>query len=972
MNTLIWASAGTGKTYTLVKKYITIYEDAFKLNKNLNFFNVLTLTFTEKAANEMKERIRNTINEKIINGKENRDKWIELLNKLSSAPISTIHSFCRKIIRESAIIMKRDPYFNVLTGLKKAVIQTSITKSFFEKNLSDLKPLIKLVGVDESYRLLLKSLNNMYKIKYSFPLTQRDIKNKNIGENNLENIEATICFHDISLKLIKVYRDYVKNQNLIDFDDMLLTTYELLEENQDIAERLSERYKFIIVDEFQDTDELQMKIIEKIHKRKTNELFLVGDPKQSIYRFRGADISISNKTRIEFEDSDDQIIKLDRNWRSSGSLVDFQNFFFSRLMPPKSNLSFHKSAYETEIISVDSSNEESKRVFLMNTEVKDQEPERVANIIANLIDSEMFFSNKGEQKYRKIKASDIAVLFRNFNKISKFENAFSKRKIPFFTVGGKNFYDRPEISGLLSFLNVLTDYSDETSLFKLLMSPLVALNLDEITEMKKNNLSLFESFIESDLPKLSLIKTAFEKYSKLKYYLSPGEILQGIIDDNKYLVSLSIFQNSEKLIANVRKLLDIAREMENYGSTLREITKNIKYYIDTNDEREASLESEKSDNVKLMTVHRAKGLEFPIVILADCFFKRRNESNVKILFDRDKFIISNKELKKDKEPSIIDDLRNLEKEKDFEEEKRILYVAFTRAMERLYISVSGKPNTSNPWFNMMGGILFLKEKETDTFRITSDFLPKIELLDNVIYKRVITDSKTIEEDPKINIKYLQAPEDDSYIKYISPTMLLENFSDEYDVIQTEIQPVLQRKPKQLGTLLHLLLQPLGVINDGKSITLDNILSGYSNPMNDKSFFTEKEIEKAKEILNKVKNNRIIKKVEESDFTRSELQIHKKFDRYILMGILDKIIKVNNTWEIIDYKYTFNPEIMKTKHIFQMQFYIYIIKEIIPVEKATLLYLNTGNTFEVFLKNEKDFEKQLLEMIKSYQKRVIEL
>ena len=862
----------------------------------------------------MKERIRNTIAEKIINASEEKNRWIELMNKLNSAPISTIHSFCRKIIRESAIIMKRDPYFNVLTGLKKAVIQTSITKSFFEKNMSKLNPLINLVGVDESYKLLLNSLNNMYKIKYNFPLTEKDIKDDVIGENNLKNIDATISFHNNSLELIKMYRDYTRNQNLIDFDDILLTTYEMLRDNLEISERLSERYKYIIVDEFQDTDELQMKIIEILHKKKTNKLFLVGDPKQSIYSFRGADISIFNRTRIKFEESNDQIIKLDKNWRSSKVLVDFQNNFFLRLMPYNTNFSLHKSVYDTEILSADISNEISKRVFLLNTEVKDEEPERVASIITDMIDREMFFSNKGNPIKRKIKASDIAVLFRNFNKISKFENAFSIKNIPYFTVGGKNFYDRPEIGGLLSFLNVLTDYSDETSLFKLLMSPLVALNLDEISEMKKKNLSLFESFIKSDLPKLSLIKESFEKYSKLKYYLSPGEILQGIINDNKYLVSLSIYQNSEKLIANVRKLLDIAREMENYGSTLREITKNIKYYIDNNDEREASLESEKSDNVKLMTVHKAKGLEFPIVILADCFFKRRNESNVKIRFKKDKFVISNKELKENKKPSLIDDLRNLEKEKVFEEEKRILYVAFTRAMERLYISVSGKPNTSNPWFNIMGGILFLHEKETNTFKITDDFYPKIELIDNVENKKLKIIKKSIDANFKINTKYLESPEDDSYIKYISPTMLLENFADEYDVIQTENQPVLQRKPKQTGTLLHSLLQPLGTECKGKNITMNDILSGYSRPIYDKLFFTEKEIEKAKEILYRIKDNNILKKVEESNFSRSEIQIHKKFDRYILMGILDKIIKVKEDWEIIDYKYTFNPEKMISKHI----------------------------------------------------------
>ena len=148
----------------------------------------------------MKERIREEINRK-TGDKNHGEKWTELLNKLNIAPISTIHSFCRRILRESSIIMRRDPYFNILTGLKKAVIQTTITKSYFEKNMSDLTPLINLIGVDESYNLLLNSLNNMYRLKYSFPVTERDVKDKVIGENDIQNIDASICFHKHALKL---------------------------------------------------------------------------------------------------------------------------------------------------------------------------------------------------------------------------------------------------------------------------------------------------------------------------------------------------------------------------------------------------------------------------------------------------------------------------------------------------------------------------------------------------------------------------------------------------------------------------------------------------------------------------------------------------------------------------------------------------------------------------------------------------
>jgi ATP-dependent exoDNAse (exonuclease V) beta subunit len=972
MNTLISASAGTGKTYTLVQKYLSIFETSFKSGRDINFYNVLTITFTEKAANEMKERIREEINRK-TDDKNHSEKWTELLNKLNIAPISTIHSFCRRILRESSIIIRRDPYFNILTGLKKAVIQTTITKSYFEKNMSDLTPVINLVGVDESYNLLLNSLNNMYRLKYSFPVTERDVKDKVIGENDIQNIDASICFHKHALKLISIYREYAISQNLIDFDDLLMTTYELLRDRPEITEKFSERFKYILIDEFQDTDILQMKIIEKLYDKKNNELFLVGDPKQSIYKFRGADISIFNATKEKFEYDKEEIKDLNKNWRSNENLVSFQNEFFSRIMPLESSNKIYKATYNVKINSVvdEKFSENTKKVFIINSENKDEEPERLSNLIINMIGEEMIFSNRGNPVKRKIKASDIAVLFRNFNKISKFENVFSTKNIPYFTVGGKNFYDRPEIGGLLSFLNVLTDFSDETSLFKMLMSPLVSLNLDEIMQMKRKNLSLYESFSNSDLPKLSKIKESFDKYSKLKHYLSPGEILQGLIDDNKYIAMLSIYRNSDKLIANVDKLLDIAREMDSYGTSLREITKNIKFFIDNNDEREASLESEKADNIKLMTVHRSKGLEFPIVILADSFFRKKNNDKIQILFQNDKFIISNKELGSNNKDAYINKLRKIEEDKDFEEEKRILYVGCTRAMERLYISISGKANTSSPWFNLMGGVIFLKDEETDTFKVTGAFDSKIKLIEDIKHSRIEKSENPEILYPEINTEFLEPPEDTSYIKYISPTILLQQFEDEYDVIHTDEEPVLKRKPKNMGTLIHSLLQPLGSLHHGKKININQILKDDHSFINDSLSFSENEIQKAKKIIEKIKSNDIINKIESSDLSRSELQIHKKYGKYILMGILDKIIKKDNKWEIIDYKYTFQPEKMRKKHIFQMEFYIYLCKEIFSVEKATLLYVNTGNIFEVYLNDEEDFKKRLNEMINLYQKKVIE-
>jgi len=955
----ISASAGTGKTYNLVKNYLEAFEEAFRYSEPLDVHNVVAITFTNKAAREMKDRVIGKVDEMISSGRPG--KWKHLRNRLSYAWISTIHSFCERLLRESALFLGIDPGFQILSGMKKVVLEQRTVRNFFEERLDQLEPLIELTGLDEAFKLFRRALSAERHALAVHPKPS-NYTSLELGDYAEKVMAGSERFSTEFNQLLERYEDRSYRMGMLDFDQLLTKTRDLLLDMPDIRDKYRQRFKYILVDEFQDTDELQSEIIDMLREKGSNKCLFVGDSKQSIYRFRGADVTVFNKTMEEFELRGLETSYLSTNRRSHPKLVEFQNLLFSKIMPATSSGEYFRSVYDREVEAIPYGlDEDIERVRFLSSETADDSRE-VAKAIRALLEEEIYFRDRTEKCVkRKIKPGDITILLRTFSKIVNYEKALEELNIPYYTVGSKNFYERPEVSGPLAWLDFLIDPLDDWNFTTFLLSPSFGASLDELLELKtlpgSKGRPLFYALQESKNDKFVHLRELVDKFSQLKHVLSPSVMLERFVVETDYLAKLATLKGAERMIANVRKMLELAKELDRLGSSLRELSLNLKAFVDSSEESEASLETEESDSVKIMTVHKSKGLEFPIVILADTFWKEKTSSK-KLLFDDEGFVIF-KDRPESDDGTVIYRLLQQEKEKEFEEEKRTLYVALSRARELMVVSANGRADATRPWSRMLSGTLF----DIESFRLLEEmeagiveayFPPAFPPLE----KQETSGSYELPDEAMIN------PVNDlSYVKYLSPTLLMADTDDEYSFEEGRDGQSLNRRAMDIGTLVHSLLEPVGLKGINRtSTTLKAVLEGGLPASVDRIRFSVEDLESVKAVLDRLIDHPIITEIENSTEAMSEMQFQHSFDKYVLMGIIDKLYLIDGRWKIVDFKYARrNPQSL-SRYRFQMEFYLYILRDLLSPEEAILFFLKDGSTETVRPDNPKSFEKKLLERI----------
>jgi ATP-dependent exoDNAse (exonuclease V) beta subunit len=955
----VTASAGTGKTYMLVKHYIDIFDNAFRKNENIDVHNVVAITFTKKAAKEMKDRVLNAFEDRLKKGYPG--KWKSIRARIIYSWISTIHSFCERILREGAVFLGIDPGFEVLSGMKKTAIENRVVMRYFEENIDDMEELIDYIGVDNTFNLLKEVLSSKrYEIDSSIPF-KTDMKEMEIGEKGKKILQGTRVFHSKFKGLLQLYEEETTNKGYIDFEDLLIKTRDLLKKFPAIRKKYIGRFRYLLVDEFQDTNELQKEIIDLLHTKGENYLFFVGDDKQSIYRFRGADVSVFNKTRERFHQKGSNITQLTTNRRSHPDIVEFQNRLFGKVMNTQHAEKLFYSTYETKINSLPyKSADNASRVRVLFSENTSKEPLHIAKCITDLLNEEITFRDKnGNYEKRVIKPGDIAILFRKSGKVKLYEEQLEQRSIPYYTVSGRNFYDRPEVAALLAWLDIIVDPLDDNSFAKFLLSPAVGLTLDEIVDLKGKNDHFYQSINRSQIITVQKLKTLFDRYMKLKFVFSPGNLLEKFVSETDYLAKLSSLHNSQRMIANVEKLLEISKELDRMGTTLRELSSNLKSFVDSTEETEATLETEQSNSVKLLTVHKSKGLEFPIVLLADCFWQEKNSTGPEVLFGENGYMITEKMSASNNE-TVISNLVSDELEKEREEEKRTLYVATTRPREMLILSLNGKPNGRRPWSQMfLETLINYDEKNLQISSNMSDLIEEIHPSGE--FKQYIS-KDTVEPPSEFDIELIKNLDSTTYNKYISPTALQKevNFTFRDNGESTEFK----RDPKELGTLAHSFLEQVGV----KGTTLKSLIQGGDPVAVDKIRFFEDDLKTVKNVLEKNIENQLIKDIEQSKNVINENMFQKKFGKYILVGVIDKLYLTREGWKIADFKYAHYDKKTLNKYTFQMRFYYYILKELLNPVEINLLYLKDSKT--VTVKPAEDFEKLLVEALKQVEKKVV--
>ena len=573
---LILAGAGSGKTRVLTTKVAYLIEEV-----GISPYNILAITFTNKAAKEMSNRLHRLIGDKA--------KYVQ---------VSTFHSFGVKILRE---------HFKYLGYDKNFVIMDS------EDSISVIKKILNEKGIDP------KIYNpNAIKNKIS------SCKNEMMSPKDYEKYVAS-DFEKIVLLVYELYEDTLKKNNSIDFDDLLILPIKLFRENSNILQNYQEKFQYILIDEYQDTNEAQY-ILTKMISAKYRNICCVGDVDQSIYSFRGA--NYKNILNFEKDYKDAKTIKLEQNYRSTTNILDAANDVIKN----------NKERKDKKLWSDKGTGEKISYYRAFNGI---DEAQYVAREIKNLINNGIEYEN-------------IAVLYRTNSQSHVIEEEFLKNKIPYKIVGGIGFYSRKEIKDVLAYLRLIYNEKDNISLLRVINTPKRGVGSKTISNLieKANNegKSIYEVIVSG---KELEFKNIIEKLKKFSESLTITELVDKILDitgiRKEYESDKTL--ESDIRLENLEELKTVTRTFEEKEGivSLEDFLYEVSLVSDVNEY------NEDKNRVSLMTVHSVKGLEFDYVFITGL------------------------------EEGIFPHMNSLMNNSDLEEERRLCYVAITRAKEKLYL-----------------------------------------------------------------------------------------------------------------------------------------------------------------------------------------------------------------------------------------------------------------------------------------------
>ena len=595
---IVIAGAGSGKTRVLT------YKIAYLMTQGVDPFNILALTFTNKAAREMKERIANIV------GDEAKNLWM-----------GTFHSVFARILRIEAH-------------------KIGYTSNFTIYDSDDSQKLVARI---------IKELNldkEQYKYKIIFSRIS-SMKNNFISADQYVNDEEMLLSDKISNrpKFHQIYKQYVDRcfkAGAMDFDDLLLKTNELLNSYPDTLSKYQNIFRYILVDEYQDTNHSQYLIIRSLSDKFQN-ICVVGDDAQSIYSFRGANINNILNFQKDFPDS--KIFRLEQNYRSTKNIVNAAN----------SIIKYNQKRLKKNVWT----NNESGEKISVNKLLTDGEEGR---FVASSI-----FENKMQSQ---MKNSDFAILYRTNAQSRSFEDALRKKNIPYRVYGGLSFYQRKEIKDVLAYLRLLINNDDEQAFKRIINFPARGIGLTTLNKIaiEAKNKSVSDYTFLKNYSKSSSILNNSTKNKLLEFVVMIESI-------KAKLESLDVFEITKEVLkqSGLYNLYKNDESMEgvNRIQNIEELLNGIKDFVENNDKNQVSVstflqdvalatdqDNESNDNnkVALMTIHLAKGLEFPFVYIVGL------------------------------EENLFPSAMNLNSRTDLEEERRLFYVALTRAEKKIYLS----------------------------------------------------------------------------------------------------------------------------------------------------------------------------------------------------------------------------------------------------------------------------------------------
>jgi len=944
--TIIIAGAGSGKTRVVTNKIINL------INNGINPENILALTFTDKAAAEMYDRI------------------YEIVAIHSDLTVSTFHSFCKEIILENVIDLKLNANFKIMESTAQLV--------WFIKNIDSFGMEFVEVGNQPTTLVngIMKTISKFKDECISVEKLERYLIQKDSKDLDDENQEQINYLKDI-FKAYKAYEIYKSKNNMIDFGDMLFKIYELLKSKPFILKKYQNRFKYILVDEFQDTNYVQLQIVNLLACEHKN-ITVVGDDDQSIYRFRGAYLTnIAEFKRLYPKYKE---IFLEQNYRSTKKILNVANQLISNKPDRITKKLFTENDDGDYVVIAECKTDEDQANYLLkeiNKLTKDNE------------------------------FNDIAILTRAKKDVQPIIELFDKHKIPYEFVGNLNFFKEPIVKDIIAYLRLALDpINANAEVVRILNRDVFAITPTEIGKFSRfahyKKISLFEAFnslkyIAVNENKFTYVKHKINELINSKTKLKLNEFIDKILfelDFYKYEVSignernLALLNQFHKLAINYYKLYD--------KDELDSLVEFIEYA--SNFEVKEHYEPIKNV-VQIMTIHTAKGKEFPIVFIPNLVKGKlppRNRS--------DKFVIPN---------DLSDEIKtNLdEKEIRIQEERRLFYVAITRAEKRLYLTYAlryggnVKDSTVSPYLEEIeyqnNVNSKFKEIELDPIEIKEESVK--EQIKQKFIKEIISDltrtdyakiipkimilDKVEGNDPKDLLKVTE-PEYKDILTQIKndeldiekelnkePTFSVSQFNTynrcpriyKYSYVYKIPSP--SKSYFDFGGTIHSVIRDLSKkINDEEKVGINVALELLEAHWQNEGYTTELAEKQAKDEAKSILKSFL---VEQSKMTSEIVGIEKKFtisiDGHAVLGFIDRIDKEGDDYTIIDYKTAKTPlSENKLREDFQLLTYDMAVQTLFGKrpKKVGLWFLRTNKKVMIEPKDE-DIEKikiQILETI----------
>lgn len=813
----VTAGPGAGKTFVLVERYLEILR-----TKKVSVDNIVAITFTNRAANEMRQRVRERIDGLLRTSSGNeRQTWLRHKRSLESAVITTIHGFCSRLLREFPVEADIDPQFVLLDehqaamlletvveetvadaihhggeaivrfaeGTGRAALVTAIMElhkkyrgeglalpdiekgttashysradydaalqrldaalnEFFSARLSKAAAEKRAKAVEAwphlqallanppdektiaAYTQAIEDLWAARPAKNVHPVIERidsllfgeEPKGNDCLRGSVPAIGFDLLAKDYALAVLKLLRDVERRLDaekqrlaVLDFDDLQLRTLRLLERPTVLA-RVSERYKFYLVDEFQDTNGQQRDLMTKLGLVRGTNLFIVGDRKQSVYGFRGADVDVFTEMTTAIEKAGGLSQPLPLNFRSQKPLVNVFNFLFAKIFRARGDidkadlkeLGFVNHESSTPLREAETN---PPHVELLIGVLADSQGDSYArtNLLAHERDAEQIATRIQELVAAGHRYKDFAVLLRAFTGLWTYESALRRAGIPYLTVQGKGFYQRQEIADLIQLLRFLDNTTDELALAAVLRSPLCGVSDNallalrcapfrdeesEPTTLRRRNLRYALrhhreiNFIDdSERDALERSHLWLESLVAHRNRYGIADLLRYAVGSSEFLTVIAANFDGAQRIANIEKLFRLAEQFEKTGFLIRDFVHYVEEFEAIGGREGEGQMDETADVLRLMTIHQAKGLEFPVVIIPD-LHREPYQRNTSFMLDRHRGMTVRVPDGRGQgvRGALFNALTQRNRLREEFESMRLLYVAATRAEDRLILS----------------------------------------------------------------------------------------------------------------------------------------------------------------------------------------------------------------------------------------------------------------------------------------------